>query len=171
MPGSLPALRWLGRARKMRPLARFWLEALNRWSRNAIWAFCGILLFLLYLHRDQSLLRIAESGILRLWVSAIVLTSFLGFFAKIVIRALDLIIPSKRIQTSPVARLRAFAEFFFCRRTYSEILEPTLRDFFDEYCVALSQKRLWKAQWVRIRGYWSFWSAVFAQLPISAVKM
>jgi hypothetical protein len=78
---------------------------------------------------------------------------------------------NKPIQLPPSFRLKDFAEFFFSRRTFETILEPTLRDLFDEYCEALAANRLWKARWVRIRGYWSFWSAVFAQLPISAVKM
>jgi hypothetical protein len=76
-----------------------------------------------------------------------------------------------RIQAPPGLRLQAVAEFFFSPRTYKEILEPTLRDLFVEYCEALLINRPWKVRWVRIRGYWSFWSAVVAQLPISAVKM
>lgn len=76
-----------------------------------------------------------------------------------------------RIQVPPGSHLRVLAEFFFSRKTYSEILEPTLRDLFDDYCVALKEKRLGKAHWIRVRGYWSFWSAVFAQLPISAASM
>jgi hypothetical protein len=81
------------------------------------------------------------------------------------------ILASRRIPVPPGACLRIVADFLFSRRTYVEILEPTLRDLFDEYCEALNQKRPWKARWVRVRGYWSVWSAVFAQLPISAVKM
>ncbi len=71
----------------------------------------------------------------------------------------------------PGHRLRKFAEFFFSRKTYNEVFEPTLRDLYDEYCEALKENRLWKARWVCVRGYYSFWAAVFAQLPISAVKM
>jgi len=75
------------------------------------------------------------------------------------------------IQVPPGSHLRVFAEFTFSRRTFDLLLEPTLRDLLDEYLQAQDDKRLWKARWVRIRGYWSFWSAVIAQLPISAVKM
>lgn len=75
------------------------------------------------------------------------------------------------LQRPPGARLRIVSEFFFSRRTYKEVFEPTIRDLFDEYCEALTDNRPWKARWVQIRGYWSFWSAVFAQMPISAVKV
>jgi len=70
----------------------------------------------------------------------------------------------------PGWQLRKFAEFFFSPKTYQKVLEPTLRDLFDEYCEALKTGNPWKARWVRFRGYWSFWSAVIAQLPISLLK-
>lgn len=76
-----------------------------------------------------------------------------------------------KIKAPPFIRLQGLADFLFSRRTYEAIMEPTLRDLLDEYCEALAANRPWKARWVRVRGYWSFWSAVFAQLPISAVKM
>jgi hypothetical protein len=75
-----------------------------------------------------------------------------------------------RVQAPPGRKLQAFAEFFFSRKTNSEVFEPTLRDLLDEYCEALQEKRPWKARWVCVRGYWSFWSAALAQLPISVVK-
>jgi hypothetical protein len=78
---------------------------------------------------------------------------------------------TRAIQAPPAQWIRSIADIPFSRRTYEQVLEPILRDLFDEYCEALNQKRPWKARWVRIRGYWSFWSAVFAQLPISVVKM
>jgi hypothetical protein len=78
---------------------------------------------------------------------------------------------SSLIKEVPGWGLRKVAELFFSPKTYREVFEPTLRDLLDEYCEALAANRPWKARWVRIRGYWSFWSAVFAQLPISAVKM
>jgi hypothetical protein len=75
------------------------------------------------------------------------------------------------IQTPPGLYLRRFAELFFPRKIYDHIFAPILRDLFDEYCEALDQKRFWKSRCVRVRGYWSFWSALFAQLPISTAKM
>jgi hypothetical protein len=70
----------------------------------------------------------------------------------------------------PGGKLRKWAEFFFSRNVYEQVFEPTLRDLFDEYCDALNSHRPRKARWVRIRGYWSFWTAVVAQTPISIVK-
>jgi len=78
---------------------------------------------------------------------------------------------AKLIQGAPGYRLRALAEFFFSPKVYQEIFEPTLRDLYDEYCEALNAGRPKKAAWVRVRGYWSFWSAFIAQLPISTVKI
>lgn len=77
---------------------------------------------------------------------------------------------ARKVQAAPGSRLRSFAEFFFPRQTFQQVLEPTLRDMFDEYCNALNAHRPWKARWVRIRGYGSFWSAVIAQMPISTMK-
>ena len=74
------------------------------------------------------------------------------------------------LRRAPGWHLRIFAEFLFSAKTYGQIFEPTLRDLFDEYCEALAAHRLWKARWVRIRGYWSFWATVLAQTPISVVK-
>lgn len=76
----------------------------------------------------------------------------------------------RSIQTPPGLRLLALAEFLFSHRTFKMVLEPTLRHLYDEYCEALNARRPRKAAWVRIRGYWSFWSAVMAQLPISLLK-
>lgn len=75
-----------------------------------------------------------------------------------------------RLRGVPGGELRKWAEFFFSRNVYEKIFEPTLHDLFCEYCEALNLHRPWKARWVRIRGYWSFWSAVVAQTPISIVK-
>ena len=75
------------------------------------------------------------------------------------------------IKVVPGWKLRKVAELFFLPKTYREVFEPTLRDLFDEYCEALAANRPWKARRVRLQGYWSFWSAVLAQFPISTAKM
>jgi hypothetical protein len=75
------------------------------------------------------------------------------------------------IKAVPGWRLRNVAELFFSARTYREVFEPTLRDLFDEYCEALAANRPWKALRIRLQGYWSFWSAILAQFPISTTKM
>jgi DNA-binding CsgD family transcriptional regulator len=75
-----------------------------------------------------------------------------------------------RIQSPPGSTLRALADFFFSRRTYLTVLQPTLADLQDEYFQALADHRPWKARMARVRGYWSFWSAFFAQLPVSLIR-
>ena len=66
--------------------------------------------------------------------------------------------------------LRRFAEFCFSQKTYTQVLEPTLNDMQKEHFEALAAGRPWKARMVLVRGYWSFWSAVVAQLPISLAR-
>lgn len=75
-----------------------------------------------------------------------------------------------RIHTPPGCTLHRIADFCFSKATVESVLGPTLRDLQYEYQEALSERRVWKARWVRCRGYWSFWSAVVAQLPVSVVK-
>ncbi len=76
-----------------------------------------------------------------------------------------------KIQTPPGFHLRAFALAVFSKRTFQLVIEPTLRNLFDEYCEALAEGRHRQVRWVLLRGYWSFWSAVLAQLPISITKL
>lgn len=79
--------------------------------------------------------------------------------------------PENRVVQPPIGfRLRALAAFVFSPKVYREVMEPPLRDLYDEYCQALAEKRPWKARWVRLRGYWSFWAAFFAQAPVSLAK-
>ncbi len=37
---------------------------------------------------------------------------------------------------------------------------PIISDMREEYFEALSQNRIWKARWVRIRGTYSFFAAI-----------
>lgn len=75
-----------------------------------------------------------------------------------------------KIVAPPGRLLRRFAEFVFTKKTMREVFEPTLVDFEMEYLEALQDGNVWKIRWVRIRGYWSFWSAVVAQAPLSLLK-
>lgn len=75
-----------------------------------------------------------------------------------------------RIHTAPGWTLHRIADFCFSKATVESVLGPALLDLQYEYQEALSEGRIWKARWVRCRGYWSFWSAVVAQLPVSVVK-
>jgi hypothetical protein len=76
----------------------------------------------------------------------------------------------QRIESPPGYSLRRMAEVLFSKKTMTEVFEPTLLDLETEYQEALSQGRPGKARWITIRGYWSFWSAVAAQAPLSLLK-
>jgi hypothetical protein len=76
----------------------------------------------------------------------------------------------RRLSSPPGVGLRALAELIFSTKSYLEIFVPVFRDLFDEYCQALETGRPWKARWVRLRGYWSFWSAVAAHLSTLIAK-
>jgi hypothetical protein len=153
----------------MRPNMHAWQKAIDRWSKAAILALSGAFLLFLYSHRDQPLLSVVRPGIFW-WFTTILIAYVLGAMARNPALTFATI-TFRRIQHVPGAHLRAFGGFFFSRNTYSEILEPILRDLFDEYCEALATDHLWKARWICLRGYWSFWLAVTAQLPVSAAKM
>jgi hypothetical protein len=101
----------------------------------------------------------------------------LSFIAPIICFLFKKFIISRRsykplqIIPSPGWRLRIMSESLFSCRTNELVLEPILKDLQEEHFEALHANRLRKARWVCFRGYYSFWSAVFSQLPISAVKM
>ncbi len=75
-----------------------------------------------------------------------------------------------KIHRSPGFKLLSAAEFLFSAKTYSEVLEPTLRDLRLEHIEALAAGRIGKARWVKLRGYFSFWSAIIALTPVSLLK-
>lgn len=75
-----------------------------------------------------------------------------------------------RLTAPPGWRLRSFADSCFSKKTFTQVLEPALSDMQKEHFEALAAGRPWKARMVLVRGYWSFWSAVVAQLPISLAR-
>jgi hypothetical protein len=58
----------------------------------------------------------------------------------------------------PGSSLRRLAERILAPATYAFVLKPTLSDLAEEHALALVENRLWKARWVRLRGYGSFWA-------------
>jgi hypothetical protein len=67
--------------------------------------------------------------------------------------------------------LRRFAETCFSQKTFTEVLEPILSGLQKEHFEALAAGRPWKACMVLVRGYFSFWSTVVAQLPLSLARL
>jgi len=57
------------------------------------------------------------------------------------------------------------------KRVYSRVFEPIFDELDEEYPSALEERDLLKAHMVRMRAYWSFCSAAFAQLPMSLLRM
>ncbi len=74
------------------------------------------------------------------------------------------------LSSPPGWKLLRFAETFFSKKTFSVVLEPALSDMQKEHIEALGTGHPWQARLVLLRGYFSFWSAVFAQLPISLIR-
>lgn len=79
-------------------------------------------------------------------------------------------IHSSRVSHPPGWGLRHLAEFCFSNKTFNQVLEPALSDMQKEHFDALAAGRRWKARMVLVRGYWSFWSAVLSQLPLSLAR-
>jgi hypothetical protein len=71
----------------------------------------------------------------------------------------------------PGSRLICLAEFLLTQKSYHEIVVPIISDMREEYFEALSQNRIWKARWVRVRGTWSFFAALGLDRFFSIVSM
>jgi hypothetical protein len=75
------------------------------------------------------------------------------------------------IYVSPGWRLHRLAAWWFSPKTFRLVFEPTLSDMQVEYIEALKVAALHKARWIRLRGYLTFWTHVFAQIPVSLIRM
>ena len=78
---------------------------------------------------------------------------------------------SGRVFSPPGWGLLRFAETCFSKKTFTQVLEPTLSDMQKEHFDALAEGYLWKARLALVRGYVSFWSAVAAQAPLSILSL
>lgn len=66
----------------------------------------------------------------------------------------------RRIAAPPGSALYSIAELICSKKTMEEIVIPLLGDMQFEHNEALSVGRKWKATLVRVRGFWSFFSAI-----------
>jgi hypothetical protein len=64
------------------------------------------------------------------------------------------------ISSAPGSVFISISEFIFSERKHLETIVPLIVDMREEYFEALSQDRIWKARWIRIRGTWSFFKAI-----------
>ena len=72
-----------------------------------------------------------------------------------------------KVARSPGWRLHRLGSLFFSPKTFKNVLEPVLSDMQVEIFEALSDNRPFKARWVQIRGYWTFWQHLALQIPVS----
>jgi hypothetical protein len=64
------------------------------------------------------------------------------------------------VSDPPGMTLQTVAEFFCSKKTCEQIVKPMIADLQFEYFDALSQKRILKARWIRVRYFWSFCSVL-----------
>jgi hypothetical protein len=68
---------------------------------------------------------------------------------------------SKKMKTRPPGyMLLKVVAFLASKKFYSTVALQTISDMREEYFEALSQNRIWKARWVRLRGTYSFFAAI-----------
>lgn len=79
--------------------------------------------------------------------------------------------PTVVVVAPPGSHLLRICDLLFSKKACEVIFTPTLRDLQAEYFEALHQGRPGKARWVLASGYWSFWSAVVAQVPVSLTRL
>lgn len=77
---------------------------------------------------------------------------------------------SKRLLAPPGFRLRGVLAFVYSRKTMARVFEPTLADMQTEWQDAMVANRIWKARWVRVRGYASLANAAGAHSLVGLVK-
>jgi len=77
----------------------------------------------------------------------------------------------RRVKAAPGWGLRRFAQLAFSTRTFKLVIEPCLSDLEVEYLDALANAQVWRARFVLARGYYSFWSAAFLQIPMSLLRL
>ncbi len=64
------------------------------------------------------------------------------------------------LSSAPGGRLFQIFGFAASKKSFEAIYVPIIYDMREEYFEALSENRIWKARWVRIRGTWSFVVAI-----------
>jgi hypothetical protein len=84
--------------------------------------------------------------------------AYIGFAKSIV--AVFCWIVSKKIANPPGHNLLKTADFVFPARFLDFVVRPLIFDMREEYFQALSQSRIWKARWVRVRGTYCFFAAI-----------
>lgn len=71
----------------------------------------------------------------------------------------------------PGSLIVLIAESICSNKSFKGIVMPAISDMREEYFEALSQNRIWKARWVRVRGTWSFLAAMGLDRVFSVVSL
>ena len=103
---------------------------------------------------------LSESGLSLLLTIPITLRVFMASFAYDLPNSPLKNKESKRLSGVPGNYFVQAIQFLVCKKRYEEMYLPIILDMREEYFEALSQNRIWKARWVRVRGTWSFFAAM-----------
>lgn len=71
----------------------------------------------------------------------------------------------------PGNRIIRMSEFLFSKKQFEALVLPIISDMREEYFEALSQNRIGKARWVRVRGTWSLFAAMGLDRVFSLVSL
>lgn len=71
---------------------------------------------------------------------------------------------------APGFQLQRRLRWVYSEKTVKRVFLPPIRDMQREHIEALACGEIWHSRWVLVRGYWSVWSAVVMQTPLSAMK-
>lgn len=78
-------------------------------------------------------------------------------YVKYLLNFVRAIFKEKTVHLPPGTQLDRLAEFLASPKIYQRGLRPTIADMQSEYASALASGRVWKARWIRVIGYWTFW--------------
>jgi len=76
-----------------------------------------------------------------------------------------------RVHRPPGFGLCKFASRVYGKKAYNDVVVSSIENLQHEHIEALAAGQWHEARWVLIRGYWSFWAAVVARLPVSIVRL
>jgi hypothetical protein len=92
------------------------------------------------------------------WVFKLFFLFGLGFFTSVLLYVYYF--RTFSATKPPGGFLLICSEFILPKNYYTNVALPVVVDMRGEYFDALSQNRIWKARWVRIRGTYSFFAAI-----------
>lgn len=86
------------------------------------------------------------------------------------VRASSKSLQAKVVQP-PGTMLVSTLSFFYSKKKYKSLIEQAIADMREEYFEALAAGQHKKAGWIRLRGTYSVWAAVFMDVPVSLTRL